>query len=245
MNWQLSRWNFTAPIYTRERFANHRLGLGDRRRMDANAKHTEHAVQIRRMHAAFFEQFQARHHIGGRSLGDHGAVADQHDAIAVAEFLGLMLDHDEAQALLAKLSNECEDFRLALRVEVGGRLVEQNHARSEREHRGNREPLFLAAGERSWIAIFEACQPDSFERRLDACRDLLVRHRDLFHRKRDFVRHVGREQLRFEILEDHSDRRGNVAYASAVENAAAASDDAVELAILEGWNDAVEAFSER
>src|SRR6266852_8124174 len=146
MNWQLSRWNFTAPIYTRERFANHRLGLGDRRRMDANAKHTEHAVQIRRMHAAFFEQFQARHHVGGRSLGDNGAVAKQHDAIAIAEFLGLVLDHDKAQALLAKLSNKRKDFRLALGVEVGGRFVEHDDARSEREYRRDREPLFLAAG---------------------------------------------------------------------------------------------------
>src|SRR5216683_5995973 len=156
MNWQLSRWNFTAPIDTRERFANHRLGLGDRGRMDANAKHPEHPVQIRRMHAAFLEQFQARHNVGGRSLCDNRAVADQHDAVAIAEFLGLVLDHDKAQALLAKLSNECEDFRLALRVEVSGRLVEHNHARSEREHRGNREPLFLTARERSWIAILEA-----------------------------------------------------------------------------------------
>ena len=68
-----------------------------------------------------------------------------HDSIALAQFLGLMLDDDEADALLAHSPNQREHLRPALRVEIGGRLVEHDDRGPQREHRRDGEPLLLSA----------------------------------------------------------------------------------------------------
>ena len=70
-------------------------------------------------------------------------------------------------------------------------------------------------------------------------------HADLFHRERDFVRDVGREQLRLEILEDHADLRCDVADAKVLERLAGDANCAVEIAVLELRDDAIEAFRQR
>ena len=72
-----------------------------------------------------------------------------------AQLLGLVLDDDEAGALLAHLANQREDFRAALGIEIGGRLIEDDHARPQRQHRGDREALLLPARKRGGIAMLE------------------------------------------------------------------------------------------
>ena len=93
--------------------------------------------------------------------------------------------------------------------------------------------------------MLEAAQPDGFERRHDSPIHLGAVHADLFHRERDFVRDVGRKQLRLEILEDHADLRRDVADAKMLERLAGDSDRAVKIAVLEFRHDAIEAFRER
>ena len=93
--------------------------------------------------------------------------------------------------------------------------------------------------------MLEAAQADRFERRHDSAVHLRAFHTDLFHRERDFMRDVGREQLRFEILEDHANLWRNVADAKMVERLAGDGDRAMKLAVLEFGHDAIEAFRER
>ena len=199
----------------RHRAANQSLGFIHARGMGRNSQGGEHAVQIGRMNSAFFEQFEPSHQVARRTLGDYLALAKQHEAVGAAQHLGLVLDHDQAESLLAQAANQRKDLGLALGVEVGGRLVEHDHRRAKREHRGNREPLLFAARERGRIAMLEAGEADRLERGADAARHLGTLHPDLLHRERDFVRDVGGKQLRLEILEDHPDPRRDLAHARA------------------------------
>ena len=154
-----------------------------------------------------------RHHQRRRTLRDDRSVAQNDDAIALPEFVGLVLDDDEAGALLAHFPNQRENFRAALGIEVGSRLVEDDHARPQRQHRRDREALLLPARERSGIAILEAAQPDRFQRRGEPREDLFARHPDPLHRECNLMRNSRGKELRFEILEDHPDFAGEIAYA--------------------------------
>ena len=229
----------------RQRAANQRLGFIHTRGMGRNSQSGERAVQIGRMNPALLEQFEPRHQIVRRALGDNLALAKQHQAVSAAQHLGLVLDHDQAESLLAQAANQRKDLGLALGVEVGGRLVEHDHRRAKREHRGDREPLLFAAGERGRIAMLEAGQADRLERGADAARHLGALHPDLLHRERDFVRDVGGKKLRLEILEDHPDLRRDFAHAHAIKRAAADSHHARKRAALELGNDPIEALGER
>ena len=63
--------------------------------------------------------------------------------------------------------------------------------------------------------MLEARESDRFERGSDAARHLLALHPDLLHRERDFMRDVGRKELRLEILKDHPDHRGATSHTRA------------------------------
>ena len=91
----------------------------------------------------------------------------------------------------------------------------------------------------------EASQADGFQRRQDSAIHLGAIHADLFHRERDLVRDVGREQLRLEILEDHADLRRDLADAKMLERLAGDKNCAVEIAVLELRDNSVEAFRQR
>ena len=92
------------------------------------------------MHAALLQQIEPRHHFGGRAIGDDLALAHHDDPIAFAQFFGLMLDHEQTQALLAHPPNQREDFGAPLGIEIAGRLIEYDHAglqaRAPRRSRG-------------------------------------------------------------------------------------------------------------
>ena len=93
--------------------------------------------------------------------------------------------------------------------------------------------------------MLEAAQTDRLQRRHDPPVHLGALHPDLFHRERDFVRDIGREQLRLEILEHHADFRRDIADAQMLELLARDPDRAMKLAVLELRHDAVQAFRER
>ena len=93
--------------------------------------------------------------------------------------------------------------------------------------------------------MLKAAQPDRFQRGHDSPIHLGAVHPDLFHRERDFVRDVGREQLRLEILEDHADLRRDVADPEMLDRLACDANRAVKIAVLEFRDDAIEAFRER
>jgi hypothetical protein len=66
-------------------------------------------------------------------------------------------------------------LRAHLRVERPERLVEQQHARLDRERAGERHALALAAGELRGVAVGVALEPDDGEQLAHAVGDLRLR----------------------------------------------------------------------
>ena len=65
-----------------------------------------------------------------RAEGDDLAVIDDGDAIAKAfGFFDVVRGHDDRLLFAAKLFDDVVDFAADLRVEAGGGLVEEEHAR--------------------------------------------------------------------------------------------------------------------
>ncbi len=113
--------------------------------MRLDPEQLERATQPGRAHAARREQFGAREHFGRRTIGGYFALAQNDYPIGGAQFLGLVLDYNEAQAFSAQLCDQLENFRPALGIEIGGRLVEHDNRRAQCQHRRDRKPLLLAA----------------------------------------------------------------------------------------------------
>ena len=86
--------------------------------------------------------------------GDDPAAV--HDRDAIAELLRLLhvvgRQHDGV-APVAKRAHEAPQVAARLRVEAGGRLVEEQDARIVDERRRDAEALLLAAGQRSHLAL--------------------------------------------------------------------------------------------
>ncbi len=221
------------------------VSLLDAVRLRVDFEQFERVAESGRAHAARGEQLGAREHLRGRTVGGDFALAQHDYPIGGAQFLGLVFDYDQAQALRAQLGDQVEDFRPALGIEIGGRLVEHDHRRPQRQHRRNRKALLLAAGKRGWIAMLEAAQSNGLQRGNDSAVHLGTVHADLFHRESDFVRDVGGKQLRLEILENHSHLRRDVADAKMPERLACNANRAAKIAVLELRDDAIEAFGKR
>src|SRR5690348_11526919 len=126
------------------------------RGMGRNAEPGEHPVEIRRMHPAVFKKLEPRQEIIRRALRNYLAFAQQREAIGAAKNFRLMFDYNQAEALAAEIANQRENLGLALRIEIGGGFVEDDHSRPQREHGRDCKPLLFAAGERGRIAMLEA-----------------------------------------------------------------------------------------
>jgi len=223
----------------RERLSDARFRIFKTRRMMLEAKQLRHTVQPRCIDAAFLEQLDLRHHNGWGSVREYLAFPQDHHPIALPQLFGLMLDDDEAGALLTHFADQREDLRAPFRIEVGSRLVEYDDTGAQREHRCDREALLLPARKSGGIAILEAAQTDRLERGSEARVDFLARHRNAFHREGDFMRHRGGEKLRFEILKDHPNLTGEVTYSRVRDRFAVKHHRAAQLAAFKLRNDFV------
>src|SRR6187551_2740824 len=81
-----------------------------------------------------------------RADGDDDAVVDDGDAIAKAfGFLDVMGGHEDGALFRAKLLDQVANLEAYLRVEAGGRFVEEEELRVVDEGKGESDALFLAA----------------------------------------------------------------------------------------------------
>ena len=83
-----------------------------------------------------------------RADGDDAAFI--HDGHAVAELFGLfdvVGGQQDGALLAAQVLHQFVDFEARLRIEAGGRLVEEEHLRIVEQRQRQRQALFLAAGE--------------------------------------------------------------------------------------------------
>src|SRR5207249_8304049 len=130
-------------------------------------------------------------------------------------------------------------------VQVGRRLVEHHDRWAERQQPGDREALLLAARERRRVTSLEAREPDGRERTRDALRHLGRRDGGVLEPEHDLLGHVGREELRLEVLEHHADRAGELADAPPVDGLAQEADVAGHLGGHEARHEARETPRQR
>ena len=86
-------------------------------------------------------------------LGDDPAVEEEHAVRHVAGEGHLVRDDDHRHLLLREAADDLEDLARELRVERGGRLVEEEHLRVERQRARDRDALLLAAGELARVGV--------------------------------------------------------------------------------------------
>jgi hypothetical protein len=83
---------------------------------------------------------------GGTFLEDGAVIHEQHAVGGVARETHLVAHHHHCHAALAQVAHHAEHRAHELRIERAGRLVEQHHARLERDRPRDRDALLLAAG---------------------------------------------------------------------------------------------------
>src|SRR3954452_6504695 len=93
--------------------------------------------------------------VASDSASDNRSIAEHGDFVAhPREKVGLVLGDEEAHARLSGCTSErVADQSCAEWVELGCRLVEDEVSGSEREHRGERHKLRLAARQSSRVAV--------------------------------------------------------------------------------------------
>ena len=168
--------------------------------------HRAHELRDEAVHGEV-EQFHRRAH-----LLDH-ALVHHRDALAGGERFFLVVgDEDRGDAEPAlQLHQLLARLHAQLRVEVGERLVEQQHLRLDGEGARDGHALLLAAGELPGPAPGELGEPHEVEHGLRPGADLVARELSLLQPEGDvlFHRHVRPQRV---VLEHHADvalpRRG-------------------------------------
>ena len=87
----------------------------------------QHVVEGGGTNSAFAQHPEVAQHLMRWSVGNHPGVAQGHDPVAFEQFFGLVLDHQQAQALVAQPAHQLEHLAPALRIEVGGRFVKHDN----------------------------------------------------------------------------------------------------------------------
>ena len=108
-------------------------------------------------------------------LRDHRIVHDD-DAVGDGQRLFLVVrdvDHGQPELLL-DLADLLAHMAAQLGVEVGERLVEQQHLRLQHQRARHRDALLLAAGQLAGQPVAEAGQADQFQPGIGAAGDFLL-----------------------------------------------------------------------
>ena len=118
--------------------------------------------------------------------------------------------HQGGAGLVQAAAHGIADLQHAGRVQVGGRLVQEDQAGPHRQDAGQRKALFLPAREgrrrvverkvAAGTATGTTPQPDVVERFMDPLPDLFPRHAKVLGAERDVVAQPGKHHLGFGVL---------------------------------------------
>ena len=131
------------------------------------------------------------------------------------------------------------------RIELRGRLVEQNHARSQRDRRGEAHALKLAARELSSSAVGKMLSTDELECLLHSAANLGRRRAEVLETKGDLVRDLGHHNLLLGVLKDARNRPGEVGRTRGPRVVAPELDGAAKSPTMEMRHEASEGSQER
>ena len=136
---------------------------------------------------------------------DH-AVGILHDALQP-----VLAEHDRQAQVFVQMAQRHQHLFGGLRVELRGRLVEHQDLRLQRQHRGDRHPLLLAAGEGADAPVAQVGDRHLVQHLFDALAHRRRRQSEVLHGKRQLILHGIDDELRFGILEDEADEIGHAA----------------------------------
>ena len=146
-----------------------------------------------------------------RAHGDRatGAVEGQDDVGERPRRVDAVLDEDDrGRPFRADGCEALEERGRTGRVEIGGRLVEDEQARHRRQDARQREPLLLAARERSGQASPRATEPDGLECHGDPFEHRRSRPGPVLQPERDVILDPVHDDLAGRVLEHQPDPRG-------------------------------------
>ena len=74
-----------------------------------------------------------------------------------------MLGAQDRRPVPREFVEECPDLGRARRIELGGRLVEDEHLRAHRDDARDRDALLLAAGQGERLPIGQVADPEAVQ----------------------------------------------------------------------------------
>lgn len=123
----------------------------------------------------------------------------------------MLRQEDSQPAFAVEVVERREHSLSAFRVELGGRLIEEEQARFEREHGGDGHALAFAPGEGVEAAATEVVDAERREEVIEAAVHLRAGEAMLLHAKGDFILDRFGDGLGFGLLEDHAGDGGDAA----------------------------------
>ena len=111
----------------------------------------------------------------GGAARDDGAVGDVDDAVAALGLVHVVGGDEHGQPVLGEAVDLVPELAPRLRIDAGGRLVEEQQPRLVHDAGGEREPLLPAAGERAGELVLAARQAEAVERLVDGLAEVRQR----------------------------------------------------------------------
>ena len=200
----------------------------------------------RRIHAEIIE-ILAGEDLPRRVVVDDMTLVHEEHAVTVAgELLDFLLDHDDRDAHLRELVHGMKDLLGALRIELGGRLIEDEDVRLHRKHGADGHALELTAGQVERIPVAVLPDAEAAEHGLDAGADLLRREAEVLKTVADLVvdRVLRAAQLIERILEDEPDVAAELGHRRAARIHATDRDGAAVRALVKLWDETEQRLAE-
>src|SRR5919204_3666708 len=143
-----------------------------------------------------------------RHIELQAAAVEEEDAVAGVEHpVRAVLGDDHGSATRAR---ELDQIRSALRIELRGRLVEQQQPRPQRKHRGEADALKLAAGELGNWTFGEMAGANRGERLAYPGGNRGRRSADVLQTERDLRGDTREDDLVLRILKERRNRAGEL-----------------------------------
>ena len=150
---------------------------------------------------------QRGQHLPRRTVDDPALAIERPHPVGDADhpLQPVLGEHDRQTEVVVEPVQRGDHVLGAPRIELAGRLVEDQHPRLQRQSGGDRDPLPLAAGEGAEIATAQRGDAEQVEHLLDPLAHRHRRDAELLHPEGQLVLDDRRDELRLRLLEDEPD----------------------------------------
>ena len=162
--------------------------------------------------------------------------AKQHD---------LLLDNQDGNAmLLVQFTKNLKKLAAADRVQLAGRLIQNDDFRLEGQNRGHGDLLLLPAAQGGDAAILEVGDANLLHRRLHTVGNLRLRDAEIFQPEEELILHHGGDHLGVDILKNAADHPGELLRPHLHRVHAGHPNLAVKIAAVVMWHNAADAVGQ-